>query len=81
MKRLVYVLLLCVLASVFSCNRKSKQIQYIRVAIDTTAHDEVESNADDWMDEPLIDIPDIPGELTGTTYDDGEMDRLLQGKD
>mgnify|MGYP007069849686 CR=1 FL=1 len=69
-KTVFYFATFCMLFVFSSCNRwrvrhdHSKKMEYVRLATDSMQKNDFE-DADSWQDEPLLDIPDIPGEAGG----------------
>ena len=62
-----------------SCRGKQHRIQYVAVPVDTAAHNDIEAPAEEWRDEPLLDIPDSPEEATTNGGSTEEMDQFLRG--
>lgn len=64
-QHVIYIAIAMLIVLTVGCNRDYKAV-HVRVPIDTMAHNDMEriqeSSIDALMDEPLIDIPDIPQE-------------------
>ena len=67
MKKVLFLLFIVTLFT--ACMRQRKQPVYIRPAQDSTVQQRNSSgaedadNTDNWRDDPLLDIPDVPGEV------------------
>lgn len=79
MKKLMLPMLLLLLLTTAGCRRRQlSPSDYVRVAVDTASHDDFEED-NSWQDEPLNDIPDIPGEAGRTSGSMREMDEYMKG--
>ncbi len=75
MKKYFYVLTTMAVLAVVSagCNRfrvktdHNAQMEQVRIPIDTAQKNDIKETTSDenWEDEPLLEIPDIPGEAGG----------------
>ncbi len=73
MRKICYLLTALTLLTFVGCNRfrvktdHSKQMEQVRLPVDTAQKNDIkETTTDDsWEDEPLLEIPDIPGEGGG----------------
>lgn len=73
MKKSLYVLTVLSILTLMGCNRfrvktdHSQQMEQVRLPIDTAQKNDIKEVAEDdsWKDEPLLEIPDIPGEAGG----------------
>lgn len=74
MKKIIYVLTVLAAVLAFSgCNRfrmktdHNAQMEQVRIPVDTAQKNDIQKTSEDdsWMDEPLLEIPDIPGEAGG----------------
>jgi hypothetical protein len=73
MKKIYGLLAIMVALMLVGCNRfrmktdHSTQMEQIRIPVDTAQKNDIkETTTDDsWEDEPLLEIPDIPGEAGG----------------
>lgn len=73
MKKSFYVLTALALLTIVSCNRfrvrtdHSVQMEQVRIPIDTAQKNDIKETTEDnsWEDEPLLEVPDIPGEAGG----------------
>lgn len=73
MRKSSYVLIAFALLTIAGCNRfrlktdHSQQMEQVRIPVDTAQKNDIkEATTDDsWEDEPLLEIPDIPGEAGG----------------
>lgn len=87
MKKLVFVFV--VLLALCACNRfrvrhdHSKQMQQVRLPVDTARKDYVdEEKADDsWEDEELIVLPKDPEHGKAPANVDEELERMMKGED
>jgi hypothetical protein len=84
MKKSVYVIMAMMLLSFVACNRfrprvnHSEQMEQVRIPVDTAQKNDIkEATEDDWQDEPLLEIPDIPGEA-GAHPDASGADRMFR---
>lgn len=75
MKKYLYVLTTMAVLAVVSagCNRfrvktdHNAQMEQVRIPVDTAQKNDIKETTSDenWEDEPLLEIPDIPGEAGG----------------
>ncbi len=75
MKKYFYVLTTMAVLAVVSagCNRfrvktdHNAQMEQVRIPVDTAQKNDIKETTSDenWEDEPLLEIPDIPGEAGG----------------
>ena len=73
MRKSICILTTLALLTLVGCNRfrvktdHSKQMEQVRLPVDTAQKNDIkEATTDDsWEDEPLLEIPDIPGEAGG----------------
>lgn len=73
MKKGFYVLLTLALLALVGCNRfrvktdHGAQMEQVRIPVDTAQKNDIKESTEDdsWQDEPLLEIPDIPGEAGG----------------
>lgn len=75
MKKYFYVLTTMAVLTVVSagCNRfrvktdHNAQMEQVRIPVDTAQKNDIKETTSDenWEDEPLLEIPDIPGEAGG----------------
>ena len=73
MKKLFYVSAVLMVFFFFLCNRfrmktdHSVQMEQVRIPVDTAQKNDIKETTEDdsWEDEPLLEIPDIPGEAGG----------------
>lgn len=75
MKKYFYVLTTMAVLAVVSagCNRfrvktdHNTQMEQVRIPVDTAQKNDIKETTSDenWEDEPLLEIPDIPGEAGG----------------
>ena len=85
MKKSVYVILAMMLLTCVACNRfrprtnHNEQMEQVRIPVDTAQKNDIKEaiENDDWKDEPLLEIPDIPGEA-GTHPDASGADRMFR---
>ncbi|MBQ8152055.1 MAG: hypothetical protein IJ548_06645 [Paludibacteraceae bacterium] len=85
MRKSFYVLAVMALLAIVGCNRfrlktdHSKQMEQVRIPVDTAQKNDIKETTtnDDWEDEPLLEIPDIPGEAGGHP-DASEAERMFR---
>jgi hypothetical protein len=73
MRKCVYVFMSLAILTVVGCNRfrvktdHSTQMEQVRLPVDTAQKNDISETTEDdsWKDEPLLEIPDIPGEAGG----------------
>ena len=73
MKKSFYVLTLLLCLALVGCNRfrvktdHKAQMEQVRIPVDTAQKNDIKDATEDdsWKDEPLLEIPDIPGEAGG----------------
>lgn len=88
MKKLVLVLM--ALLALCACNRMrvkhdhSKQVQSVRIPVDTAQKDYVNDVKDEsWKDEDLVVLPEEPehGKSSSSSNIDEEIERMMRGED
>ena len=71
MKKIFYILTALMLVAFIGCNRfrprnyHHEQMEQVRLPVDTAQKNDVVADDESWKDEPLLEIPDIPGEAGG----------------
>lgn len=73
MKKFTYVLAVLTLFTIIGCNRfrprtdHTQQMGQVRIPVDSAQKNDIRETTEDnsWEDEPLLEIPDIPGEAGG----------------
>ncbi len=71
MKKSFYILTALMLVAFIGCNRfrpktdHSEQMEQVRLPVDTAQKNDIIADDESWKDEPLLEIPDIPGEAGG----------------
>lgn len=73
MKKSFYVLTALAVPTLTGCNRfrvktdHNAQMEQVRIPVDTAQKNDIKETTSDesWEDEPLLEIPDIPGEAGG----------------
>ena len=73
MKKLFYVSAVLMVFAIVGCNRfrmktdHSVQMEQVRIPVDTAQKNDIKETTEneDWEDEPVLEIPDIPGEAGG----------------
>lgn len=71
MKKSFYILTALMLVAFIGCNRMRprnyhhEQMEQVRLPVDTAQKNDVVTDDESWKDEPLLEIPDIPGEAGG----------------
>ncbi|GEM_PF-2146639 len=87
MKKSFYVLTALALLTIVSCNRfrvrtdHSVQMEQVRIPIDTAQKNDIKETTEEnsWEDEPLLEIPDIPGEAGGNPDASGAERMFREG--
>ncbi len=73
MRKSFYLLVAMAFLTIVGCNRfrlktdHSQQMEQVRLPVDTAQKNDIKDATEDesWEDEPLLEIPDIPGEAGG----------------
>jgi hypothetical protein len=73
MKKSIYVIMALMLLAFVACNRMRprayhhEQMEQVRIPVDTAQKNDIKETTEneDWEDEPVLEIPDIPGEAGG----------------
>ena len=73
MKKSIYVIMALMLLAFVACNRMRprayhhEQIEQVRIPVDTAQKNDIKETTEneDWEDEPVLEMPDIPGEAGG----------------
>lgn len=73
MKKSIYVIMVLMLLAFVACNRMRprayhhEQMEQVRIPVDTAQKNDIKETTEneDWEDEPVLEIPDIPGEAGG----------------
>ena len=73
MKKSIYVIMALMLLAFVACNRMRprayhhEQMEQVRIPVDTAQKNDIKETTenDDWEDEPVLEMPDIPGEAGG----------------
>lgn len=73
MRKIFYVVAAFAILTVVGCNRfrvktdHGAQMEQVRIPVDTAQKNDIRETTEDdsWEDEPLLEIPDIPGEAGG----------------
>ena len=85
MKNLVFAVLLLGTSFLIGCKSETgrQNIQYVRPAEDTAAHNDFEDD-DDWKESPIIDVGQTPEQedferMRDPKHED-ELERMLMGK-
>lgn len=73
MKKSIYVIMALMLLVFVACNRfrprayHHEQMEQVRIPVDTAQKNDIKETTEneDWEDEPVLEIPDIPGEAGG----------------
>lgn len=89
MKKYFYVLTTMAVLAVVSagCNRfrvktdHNAQMEQVRIPVDTAQKNDIKETTSDenWEDEPLLEIPDIPGEAGGHPDASGAEQMFREG--
>ncbi|MBR4920503.1 MAG: hypothetical protein IKZ62_04200 [Prevotella sp.] len=83
MKKSFYILMALMLVTLIGCNRfrpktdHRQQMEQVRLPVDTAQKNDIDVDDESWKDEPLLEIPDIPGEA-GTHPDASGADRMFR---
>ena len=70
MKKSFYILTVLMLVALIGCNRfrpktdHRPQMEQVRLPVDTAQKNDIVED-ESWKDEPILEIPDIPGEAGG----------------
>lgn len=83
MKQLLLVI--GVLMLLVACHIKhdhSKQMPQVRIVADTTQKKDVLAEEEEWAEDPLLEIPDVPEDINGDATPDEihELEQMMQGK-
>lgn len=73
MKKSIYVIMALMLLAFVACNRMRprayhhEQMEQVRIPVDTAQKNDIKETTENenWEDEPVLEIPDIPGEAGG----------------
>jgi hypothetical protein len=73
MKKSIYVIMALMLLAFVACNRMRprayhhEQMEQVRIPVDTAQKNDIKETTEneDWEDEPVLEMPDIPGEAGG----------------
>ena len=85
MKKSFYVLTALMVLAFVGCNRfrpktdHRQQMEQVRIPVDTAQKNDIKETTEDdsWKDEPLLEIPDIPGEA-GAHPDASGAERMFR---
>lgn len=89
MKKSFYVLTALAVLTLTGCNRfrvktdHNAQMEQVRIPVDTAQKNDIKETTSDesfpWEDEPLLEIPDIPGEAGGNPDASGAERMFREG--